>query len=148
MQLASISSGIPRLLGLKTLTSSSPPSSIISVPGWLLTLPTHLALRLYIQANNCYAENKIIYVFAFLSLLTALDIFRDIKMSFLIVGHTHEDIDQLFSSAQTKFRTASVHTPVYVPPLQLDLALIRLLLLLCCLYFHHCQGEWSDSSSS
>src|SRR4051812_14611711 len=54
-------------------------------------------------------------------------------MSFLIVGHTHEDIDQLFSSAQTKFRTASVHTPVYVPLLELDL--IRSLLLLCCLYF-------------
>jgi hypothetical protein len=32
----------------------------------------------------------------------------------LIVGHTHEAIDQLFSTVQTKFHSASVHTPVYV----------------------------------
>jgi hypothetical protein len=40
---------------------------------------------LFIQADNCYAENKNSYVFAFLSLLTALDIFKDIFFSFLIV---------------------------------------------------------------
>ncbi len=68
---------------------------------------------LYVQADNCYAENKNTYVFSFLSLLTALDIFKDIYFSFLIVGHTHEDINQLFSTVQTKFCSASVHTPGY-----------------------------------
>jgi len=33
-----------------------------------------------------------------------------IDLSFLLVGHTHEDIDQLFSTAQTKFHTSSIHT--------------------------------------
>ncbi len=39
---------------------------------------------------------------------------KEIIFSFLIVGHTHEDIDQLFSTVQTKFHSASVHTPAYV----------------------------------
>jgi hypothetical protein len=70
---------------------------------------------LYLQADNCYAENKNSYVFAFLSVLTVLDIFKDIYFSFLIVGHTHKDIDQLFSTVQTKFQATSIHTPWYVP---------------------------------
>ena len=34
---------------------------------------------------------------AFLSLLTVLGVFEEIQASFLLVGHTHEDIDAYFS---------------------------------------------------
>jgi hypothetical protein len=34
---------------------------------------------------------------AFLSLLTAQGVFKEIQVDFLLVGHTHEDIDAYFS---------------------------------------------------
>lgn len=52
---------------------------------------------LYLQADNCFKENKNRYVFFFCALLVALDFFEDVYMSFLPTGHTHEDIDALFS---------------------------------------------------
>jgi hypothetical protein len=49
---------------------------------------------------------------AFLSLLISLDVFEEVYLSFLLVPH--EDIDQLFSTAQTKFHYLSIHTPGYL----------------------------------
>ncbi|WAR06068.1 hypothetical protein MAR_021437, partial [Mya arenaria] len=42
-------------------------------------------------------QNKNRYMLGFLAMLVHLGVFRKIKLSFLMVGHTHEDIDQLFS---------------------------------------------------
>ena len=47
--------------------------------------------------DNCARENKNKYVLALCCLLVELKIFRKIKIGFLMVGHTHEDVDQLFS---------------------------------------------------
>lgn len=58
-----------------------------------MKLPEHLA----IQADNC-GENKNKYMMAYLSLLIELGYFLTIRLSFLIVGHTHCIIDQWFSS--------------------------------------------------
>ena len=55
----------------------------------------HPVLR--IQADNCGRENKNKYMFAYCASLVALGYFREVRLSFLIVGHTHEDIDQRFS---------------------------------------------------
>jgi hypothetical protein len=55
-----------------------------------------LAEVLYIQLDNTCRENKNRYVFAFLSLLVQQGVFRKIKVNFLLVGHTHEDVDQGF----------------------------------------------------
>ena len=52
---------------------------------------------LYLQMDNCARENKNKYVLALCCLLVELKIFRKIKIGFLMVGHTHEDVDQLFS---------------------------------------------------
>ena len=52
---------------------------------------------LYLQMDNCCRENKNKFVFAFCCLLVELKVFKKIKLGFLMVGHTHEDIDQLFS---------------------------------------------------
>lgn len=52
---------------------------------------------LRIQADNCTRENKNVYMFALCASLVGLGIFQEVQLCFLIVGHTHEDIDQRFS---------------------------------------------------
>jgi hypothetical protein len=56
-----------------------------------------LPLVLQIQANNCGRENKNIYMFGLCAALVAQRYFKEVQLPFLIVGHTHEDIDQRFS---------------------------------------------------
>lgn len=50
--------------------------------------------NLYLQADNCWKENKNRYVFALLALLVHNSVFETIELGFLLVGHTHDDIDQ------------------------------------------------------
>ena len=45
----------------------------------------------------CFRENKNRYLFAFLKSLIDCGMFQHIYVNFLPVGHTHCDIDQLFS---------------------------------------------------
>ena len=52
---------------------------------------------LYIQLDNATGENKNRFVLFFCALLVGAGVFEKVKLSFLPVGHTHEDIDQLFS---------------------------------------------------
>ena len=59
-------------------------------------LPTHMRSTLYLQVDNC-GENKNKSMFAFLTDLVRRSVFWKIKAGFLMVGHTHEDIDQFFS---------------------------------------------------
>ena len=51
---------------------------------------------LYLQVDGG-SENKNQWMLSYLSLLIEMGMFSKIKMSFLPVGHTHEDIDQAFS---------------------------------------------------
>jgi hypothetical protein len=52
---------------------------------------------LYLQMDNCWRENKNRYLFGYLALLVFRRIFRTVFIHFLPKGHTHEDIDQMFS---------------------------------------------------
>ena len=56
-----------------------------------------LPKNLYLQLDNFAKDNKNQYLMAFLSLLTARGVFKEIQVGFLLVGHTHEDIDAYFS---------------------------------------------------
>ena len=56
-----------------------------------------LPRTLFVQLDNCSGENKNKYMFAFFSELVRVGVFDCVNVSFLPVGHTHEDIDQLFS---------------------------------------------------
>jgi hypothetical protein len=56
-----------------------------------------LPRRLYLQLDNSPKDNKNQFLFGFLSLLTARKVFEEIQLGFLLVGHTHEDIDGYFS---------------------------------------------------
>ena len=54
-------------------------------------------LLIYCKLDNCPSENKNQFMLGCLCWLVHLHIFTTIHLSFLPVGHTHEDIDQLFS---------------------------------------------------
>ena len=47
--------------------------------------------------DNCWRENKNKYVLSYLSYLVQCDVFKHIYINFMAVGHTHNDVDQLFS---------------------------------------------------
>ena len=56
-----------------------------------------LPRKLYLQLDNSAKDNKNKYLMAFLFLLTARGVFEEIQAGFLLVDHTHEDIDAYFS---------------------------------------------------
>ena len=58
---------------------------------------------LYLQMDNCSRENKNQYVMALATLLVERGVFRKVKISFLPVGHTHDDPDQMFSCFNRAF---------------------------------------------
>jgi hypothetical protein len=51
---------------------------------------------LNVQLDNACSDNKNRYVFSFFSLLVQKGVFREVYVNFLLVGHTHEDIDAMF----------------------------------------------------
>ena len=65
---------------------------------------------LYLQIDNC-GENKNKTLFAFLTDLVRKQVFHKIKASFLMVGHTHEDIDQGFATISGHLRQLHVICP-------------------------------------
>ncbi len=54
--------------------------------------------------DNCIKDNKNRHLLTFLSLLTIRDVFEEVKLGFLIVGHTHEDIDGCFGYLSKKLK--------------------------------------------
>ena len=57
-----------------------------------LPFPRHLV----IQSDNTVAQAKNQHVAVFLAFLVSRRLFLSVNLMFLVVGHTHEDIDQLF----------------------------------------------------
>ena len=86
------------LHGKSRCSASIPPSSANMVP---LLIPGRPAVplpkKLFLQLDNSAKDNKNQYIMAFCSLLTAKKVFKEVTVGFLIVGHTHEDIDAHFS---------------------------------------------------
>jgi hypothetical protein len=48
------------------------------------------------QADNCWRENKNQWMFALCIWLIKKKLLREVRMSFLLKGHTHDDVDRLF----------------------------------------------------
>ncbi len=63
-------------------------------------LPCHLLLQL----DNTTKQNKNRFVIGYCAWLVQRGVFTSVKISFLPVGHTHEDIDQVFSRVHIKLR--------------------------------------------
>ena len=94
---------------------SKDPNMVLSV---LFTHIKHRATRmqhqpptLYLQADNCYAKNKNQFMLAFLSMLVLCGVFREIYLYFLPSGHTHEDVDQMFSVFRKELNISSAELP-------------------------------------
>ena len=65
---------------------------------------------LYVQLDNTARENKNSTVFGYLSMLVERGIFKKIKVNFLLVGHTHDHIDQMFSRFSKKLARCDAFT--------------------------------------
>ena len=64
-----------------------------------------LPQKMYLQLDSCADTNKNRFVMAYLSFLTARKVFKEIQFGFLMVGHTHEDIDAYFSYLSKNSKT-------------------------------------------
>ena len=65
---------------------------------------------LLIQLDNCSRENKNKFFFGYLETLVSLRVFEEVRVSFLPKGHTHEDIDQVFSCTARALRPTDAVT--------------------------------------
>ena len=54
--------------------------------------------------DNTYKDNKNRYVMAYCNMLVDLGVFERVELNFLPVGHTHCDVDQLFSRIAVALR--------------------------------------------
>jgi hypothetical protein len=64
-----------------------------------------LPKKLFLQLDNTTKQCKSKYVIGYLARLVRDGVFDEVILSFLPVGHTHEDIDQLFSRLAIWLRT-------------------------------------------
>lgn len=60
--------------------------------------------------DNCARENKNKYVLAYFSYLIKQNLFRSIYVNYLKVGHTHIDVDALFSLISKQMKKRNVFT--------------------------------------
>lgn len=75
----------------RLLASAAPGAGPSAAPG--TDFPAHL----WVQMDNAGGENKNIHMSKWLAMLVDQGVFRSTVASYLQVGHTHEDIDSLFS---------------------------------------------------
>ena len=69
-----------------------------------------LPSTLLIQLDNCSRENKNKIFFGYVEMLVSLGVFEEVQVSFLPKGHTHEDIDQIFSCTARALRPVNAVT--------------------------------------
>ena len=69
-----------------------------------------IAPTFYVQVDNCSRENKNRYAMSYLEFLVARNVFDVVEVSFLPVGHTHEDIDQAFSCTPCRLKVNNAIT--------------------------------------
>lgn len=62
---------------------------------------------LYLQLDNVYS-NKSKTMMKYATWLVDTGVFKKVKVCFLLVGHTHENIDQMFSRLSVKLRKSDI----------------------------------------
>jgi hypothetical protein len=65
---------------------------------------------LWLQLDNCFKENKNRWMLAFAFWLIHIKWFQEVMISMLPPGHTHIDIDQMFSTLSIYMNTHSVYS--------------------------------------
>ena len=63
---------------------------------------------LYLQLDNTIRESKNKIVFGYLNMIVELGNFQKVKVGFLLVGHTHDHIYQMFSHFVVTFGRKNV----------------------------------------
>jgi hypothetical protein len=66
---------------------------------------------LFLQLDNCPSENKSRAFYILIATLVGFGVFDTVNVNYLMVGHTHEDIDQLFSVLSRYLTGIDVWTP-------------------------------------
>jgi hypothetical protein len=84
-------------------------SSLSEPPGEPISAKP-LSPTFHVQLNNCTKTNKCRYVFYFLSLLAAKRILKDVFVFFLMMEHTHDNIDALFGRWIMKLHEENIPT--------------------------------------
>ena len=69
-----------------------------------------LKKMLHLQFDNTTAGNKTVRMYAFLGMMVQFKVFEEIIVEFLHVGHTHEDIDAVFSKIAVWIYKRSIQT--------------------------------------
>jgi hypothetical protein len=69
---------------------------------------SNLPQVIYLQLENNSHENKNQIVFGYLSMLVEMGIFQKVKVGFLLVGHTHDHIDEMFSHFSVTLKRKNV----------------------------------------
>ncbi len=82
------------------------PSQVVS--------PKPLFELFLLQMDNYVKDNKNRYLLSFLSLLIARDVFENVKLGFLVVSHTHENIDWCFGYLSKKLRKPNNYILVHL----------------------------------
>jgi hypothetical protein len=67
---------------------------------------------LYLQVDNCWKENKNVNMLCFLAMLVERGWFNEIYLDSLTPGHTHENIDQLFSNFNLHYWKRGLQSPL------------------------------------
>lgn len=69
-----------------------------------------LPATLYVQLDNTTRENKNKYFLGMMAYLVKKGYLEEVYISFLFVGHTHEDVDQSFSKISQRLKTTDALT--------------------------------------
>jgi hypothetical protein len=63
-----------------------------------------LLKKLFFQMDDCVKDNKNYQLLVFFSLLTTCEVFEKVQLGFLVVEHTHENIDGMFGYLLKKLK--------------------------------------------
>ncbi len=95
-----------RLLTMTDEHKSGANHIIESIHRYLMdrSLSSAVPPTMYVQVDNCTRENKNRFFLSYMESLVRWKVFKVIEVSFLPIGHTHEDIDQAFSTTSNRLR--------------------------------------------
>ena len=98
----------------------NPNLTVTFVQRGLLSWQCILPPILYVQLDNTARENKNWIVFGYLNMLLDRGIFKTIKVNFLLVGYTHDHIDQMFSMSSKTLASSDAFTFLQYESLSLE----------------------------
>ena len=78
------------------------------VAGLLFQRGRRMPANIHIQADNTAREARNQHLFMFASSLVSKHVFRSATVGFLVVGHTHNAVDQRFSVVSTELAKQDV----------------------------------------